>query len=287
LKPNGKVDYSRDSRDAETLLTCLNNGKRRVNADKVFRFRTYGDVLRAMLSSDYAPVDNSWYIETLSELLPNGRVSHWRGNADTIWGNILIPDSIRQEDDSDYGGMVSIGNCEIGIRVVEQYPSLFRAICMNGCIWDQTSGYHLRRVHRGRSLNLDSLRVEMKDNINKQIPLVDSVIINFLRLRERKIEAPLKQVFVLMAEDWKLQKSELPGIVNAFVDFESDNKSAFGMVNAITRFGQTLEPARWFEFDNIGGAISKMDEKKWNNFNERAKMVEKEKIEKWSEAAAV
>ena len=71
------------------------------------------------MTDKYTPVDNRWYLEALKEFLPDARYSHWKGDEDTIFGNLLLPDSIMdygQDDDTDYGGMVSISNCEIGKR---------------------------------------------------------------------------------------------------------------------------------------------------------------------------
>ncbi len=52
--------------------------------------------------------------------------------------------------------MVSVSNCEIGKRALGSLPSLFRAICMNGCIWGQAYGEKIKVVHRGE-IDLDQL----------------------------------------------------------------------------------------------------------------------------------
>jgi hypothetical protein len=94
----------------------------RTNQDKSFLFRTWngnGNVpnsIRAILSERYAIINNLWYIEIINKAIPNALYSHWRGDADNMYGNILIPDTIRQESDSELGGMLSIGNSEIGMR---------------------------------------------------------------------------------------------------------------------------------------------------------------------------
>lgn len=153
----GKLLYKRDRQDAETLVAVLQNGLRRLNPNKKLLWRTRKDgTLRAVLTSIYAIIDNRWFLETLKELIPNGRLSHWRGDADTIWTNILIPDSIRQEKDSEYGGMLSGGNSEIGERNMVTLPSIFRSICMNGCIWGQTKGEMFRVVHRRKKIDYDT-----------------------------------------------------------------------------------------------------------------------------------
>ena len=95
---------------------------------------------------------------------------------------MLIPDTIREESDSDYGGMLSIGNSEIGERRISSMPSIFRAICMNGCIWDQTAGKGINQVHRGK-IDLDQLFLVIKENLEVQIPLLPQGIERLLGTR--------------------------------------------------------------------------------------------------------
>jgi hypothetical protein len=69
VSPNGKVKFERDARDMETLIAVFQNGLRRNEEDKKYRFRTYTDgTLRAVLSEQYAIINNVWYLETLAEL---------------------------------------------------------------------------------------------------------------------------------------------------------------------------------------------------------------------------
>ena len=180
----GQEDY--DQQDADVMSYLSNNALRRLDQDKVFRLRTYTDgTCRAFVTDKYAPIDNRWYLETLQEFMPEGRLSHWKGDEDTIYGNILLPDTIidYSDDDSDYGGMISIGNCEIGKRRISQTPSLFRSICLNGCIWGQVKGKQIRRRHIG-DIDLGALKVEIGENIEYQLPLLPNAITKFLEMRE-------------------------------------------------------------------------------------------------------
>ena len=103
-----------DDQDSDVMAYLANNSLRRLDQDKKYRLRTYTDgTCRAFVTDKYAPIDNRWYLETLQEFMPEGRLSHWKGDEDTIYGNILLPDTILDygtDDDSDYGGMISIGN---------------------------------------------------------------------------------------------------------------------------------------------------------------------------------
>ncbi len=279
LKQNKEVKYVRDEKDLELIVLALRNGLRRIEDDKDMLFRTYKDgTLRAVLSDRYAIIDNRWYLQTLKELISGGRVSHWNGNADTIYGNILIPDTIRKEHDSDYGGMLSIGNCEIGLRRLFQYPSVFRAICMNGCIWDQTKGENVTKVHRGE-IDFAMLRLTILDNLNKQIPLLQTGVDRFLALRSRAIPAELRlsKLFAVVAKENQFTQEQLLATGDAFNKFESGDRNAFGLINAITRAGQKFDAETWFAFDSLAGSLMNMDDNKWSYLMTRANEFDDEK----------
>lgn len=282
LKANKSIKFGRDEKDLELVVLALRNGLRRVSEDKEMLFRTYKDgTLRAVLSDRYAIIDNRWYLETLKELLPGGRVSHWKGNADTIYGNVLIPDTIRTESDSDYGGMLSIGNCEIGLRRIFQYPSVFRAICMNGCIWDQKKGSVFTKIHRGE-IDLAELRLSILDNVNKQIPLLQSGVDRFLALRSRSIAAEnkLSKVFALIADENGFSKEQLNMTAELWFQEEKENRNAFGVINAITRAGQKYDADTWFAFDMIAGDLMNLDDNQWQGLLVRAENMDDKKVEK-------
>lgn len=262
-----------DSSDADTMATVGNNALRRIDGDKTFRLRTYTDgTCRAFVTDKYAPVDNRWYLETLAEFVPGGRFSHWRGDEDTIYGNILIPDTIMDygADDSDYGGMISVGNCEIGTRRISQTPSLFRAICMNGCIWGQTAGEKIRRVHRG-NIDLDSLKLEIAKNIQHQIPLLAPGIKTFLATRAMDTgKASIKGIVAAVSSDYKLTKREATEFLDQYITMESGERNLFGIINGLTRAGQKFDNKTWVRFDEIAGSLLETSADRWNTILRRA-----------------
>lgn len=262
-----------DAADANTMAIVGNNALRRIDADKEFRLRTYTDgTCRAFVTDKYAPIDNRWYLETLAEFIPGGRFSHWRGDEDTIYGNVLIPDTIMDygSDDSDYGGMISVGNCEIGTRRISQMPSLFRAICMNGCIWGQTAGEKIRRVHRG-NIDLDTLRLEIAKNIQYQIPLLAPGIKQFLATRAMETgKASVKGIVASISSDYKLSKREATMFLDQYGEFEAGNRNLFGIINGLTRAGQKFDNGTWVKFDEIAGSLMETSADRWATILRRA-----------------
>lgn len=262
-----------DLADANTMALVGNNALRRIDPDKEFRLRTYTDgTCRAFVTDKYAPVDNRWYLEVLSEFIPGGRFSHWRGDEDTIYGNVLIPDTIMDygSDDSDYGGMISVGNCEIGTRRISQMPSLFRAICMNGCIWGQTAGEKIRRVHRG-NIDLDTLKLEIAKNIQFQIPLLAPGIKKFLATRAMETgKASVKGIVASISSDYKLSKREATMFLDQYGEFEAGNRNLFGIINGLTRAGQKFDNTTWVKFDEIAGSLMETSADRWATILRRA-----------------
>jgi hypothetical protein len=283
-KQNGVEKFERDHQDTETMVDVTANAMRRIDSDKIFRWRTYTDgTMRAWLTEKYAPVDNMWYLDELRKILPAGRLSHWRGDADTIFGNVLLPDTIidyGQDDDSDYGGMLSIGNCEIGKRRISQMPSLFRSICMNGCIWGQVSGKKINRVHRGEIV-LDELRMQIRENIEAQLPLLPQGIERLLGIRAMGSDGVrMKNIIATVCKDNRLSKKESTAVLSQWVGYERNDRSLFGVVNAVTRAGQTFSNDAWVKFDELGGELLDMNESRWTSLTKRADSFDEKDFEK-------
>lgn len=283
-----KVVWNRDSRDAEVLKEIVRIHlfeADRFDQSKERLFRTWTDgTLRAFLSDQYAIVNNLWVMEVLQKLIPGGMLSHWRGDADAIYGNVLIPDTIRADSDSDYGGMLSVGNSEIGTRRVYTLPSVFRAICMNGCIWDQETGKAVNKKHRGE-LDLIALEAMIKENLEAQIPLLSDGIQRVLGLKAYGVgDMPLRNAFAQLAKDYPLGKSNVLGIIKAFGEetaiLGKEARTAFGLMAAVTRYGQKLDNDEWFAYDKIGGELSMMTADHWDGFKNRAKALRDKDVEK-------
>lgn len=299
---NGSVEnfgfnYSHNEQAADVLLALLKYGHERMKVkgkDSRFLFRTYNDgTLRAVLTSDYAIIDNAWYLNTINDIFKGmgqfePRLSHWKGDADTIYGNILLPDTVREDKDSDYGGMVSISNCEIGIRVMGNRPSIFRAICMNGCIWDETRGCEIRQVHRGR-INLVELKRKIFDNINKQIPLIKSGVDKFLATKDLNFDPKVirrGQVFTEVGLTFKVTPKIMRETVVQFKHYEGGNDNLFGVINSLTRAGQVkTSPKEWYDTDVVAGQLMSMNQNKWDQILNRAKERTPEEINEYLQLA--
>lgn len=274
LKQTLAPEFEADETDMQQLVDMLNYRKQRhhqtnKNEPRQLLFRTYGNTLRAVVTDQYATIDNRWFLETLRDLIPGGRLSHQRGDADTIYCNILLPDNVRQEEDSQYGGMFSVKNSEIRLSSIDTRPSLFRAICMNGCIWGEEKGVSYRQVHKGK-IDLKNLAKEIGENLDGQIKLLPSIMDNFLKLREHEFkDVPMKSVFAQVALDAKMNREQITGMLEQWIEKEKQ-ATAFGVVNAITRMSQTQTPAIGNAFDIYAGSLMSAN---WETIIAKAKAL--------------
>jgi hypothetical protein len=185
-----------------------------------------------------------------------------------------------QDDDTDYGGMVSVGNCEIGKRRITQTPSLFRAICMNGCIWGQTKGKDISKVHRGK-IDLDSLKVRIAENIEYQLSILPDGIRKFLDTRSESLnDANVKGVIAAVATDYKLTKRQATESLEQYLAHETHEQNMFGVINAITRAGQVFDNESWVRLDEVGGMLMDTSASRWTNILARAKTYTDKDFEK-------
>jgi len=281
---NGKVKYNRDSRDLGIIRSAFGLGMQRLKQDKEFLFRTYTDgTLRAMLSNLYKTIDNRWLIDILREVAPDGRVSHHdKSDCDTVSFNVLYPDSIIQDnEDGEFGVLSYMGNSEIGDGRLESYPSVFRAICMNGCIWDRVDGSVISVVHRGKTVDLEALKAKIVTNIADQVPLRQEILDKFVALRKIELETTVENVVAQVAIDNILAPNHAKEILKQFNENESGYPNMFGIVNAVTRAGQLFDRNTWNKFDRIGGHYLAMSESGLNSFLGRAKNIDEKKMKKY------
>lgn len=279
-----------DWEDSDVAVRIAKNSMRRADQDKKYRLRTYKDgTLRAFVTDKYTPIDNRWYMETLNDILPGSVYSHWRGNDDTIYGNVLLPDSIMdygQDDDSDYGGMLSIGNCEIGRRRISQRPSVFRSICMNGCIWDKVQGEMINQRHMGK-IDLVELKKRITDNVEKQLKLVPLAVRKFLSVRDLKVEGSMKATLAAICIKNRFERRESQEILQQFVTHEKEHRNLFGIINAITRAGQVFDEESWVKFDEIGGKMVGYTPDEWGSLSKYANTLPVKEVDEVFSAAAV
>ena len=290
LKANGDVISERDATDLGLLVQLFKNGIRdgRTDPNKLFKFRTYGDgTLRAMLTDQYAIVDNVWYLEHLTKVFADYTdepyFDHWATDGDTIHGNLRIPGIEVKRSDSEFGGMLFIGNCEIGTARISIAPAVWRQICTNGMMgW--APGLKWSKVHRGE-IDLGGLAANITAQIAKQIPMITSGMEAMDAAHEHTPVDGVKisQIIAQVADQFKLTtgpNGQARATVAEFTNHEASFRSLYGVVNAITRMAQDQEPAERLRLEEVSGELLRLDATRWNRLNVLAGSMEETKYNK-------
>ncbi len=234
-------------------------------------------------------VRNLWYLQVVNRALPGSRLSHWRRDDNTVLGNVLIPDTIRAEWDSEYGAMISLSNCEIGKRRLSQTPSLFRAICMNGCIWGQAKGQTFTLNRRG-FVDLAEVEKSLIDNIRAQIPLALEGLKQLLNTRTFQTKTSMKALLAQVCQEQRIPKAQASSVLQAWWVERRETpdlaRTLFAVVNSITRAGQTQDNRNWLKFDALGGQLATMSADDWSRLTSRAARLKSTEVDaayaRWS-----
>jgi hypothetical protein len=299
-RDGGKIEFHPERVDYEMMAEFLNRrieivrNSRAGGKEWLFRLNDRDHTVRVMMTSEYVCIDNRWYLEILRDLIPDGLISHWRGDEDNLYTNVLIPDTIREDSDSDYGGMIGAGNSEIGFRALSCVPSLFRAICMNGCIWDQEKGDNIKQVHRGESIkdNLAQLRTEIVKCINDQIPLIGQGIDVLLGTKAMRWDgASIKPLVMRTAKEFSLTKPPAGKVLESYRtevnECPANINTLFGLVNGVTRAAQSYDdPVTWERMNEVGGRLARMDGDDWDSLRKAAHRLKANEVDSFFAVSA-
>lgn len=270
-----------------------------------FRVRTRHDddgntVARAIVSERYGVIDNLEAMEMIIDALPSkdaikdALASHLHNDGDDMFGNLLLPDHIKSEPDSDYGVGIAFRNSEVRNSTFKVSPFLFRAICLNGMIWGrQNSDIRVNQRHMG---NID--KQELREEVRRAIIVALSQGNDLLTLLGHSKQVEVKnpeQVIAQLARDNKMtiaqgklwHKGYLDSLAEAN-GFHHD-KTAFGIVNGLTRSAQEYTGSTREQMETVASAILspaidadlQAISKRWGLISERAKSLDDDTVHQY------
>jgi hypothetical protein len=281
--PSGTAQAFLGDGDDEGKLLFARSVNRGLNLyhegrENKFKLRLRGETIRAFVSESFAAIDNLWGMELLAGILPGARVSHFRYDGDSMSGLMLIPDTIRTEKDSDYGGGIHFKNSEIGKARLVTRPSVFRAICMNGCIWgEMTTEALVQKRHRG-TVDLKDIADAVYASIQKTIPVTSKCIDQMLATHEIDLEDKITCIKIMARVGKGISQDARRQWVGGWIE-EGQETSAFGVVQGLTRAGRDRKSAdEAMHLELTAGDLVSWNERKWNQEAEYAgeAMSEKE-----------
>ncbi len=205
--------------------------------------------VRAIVSERYGVIDNQEVMQILSNSLPydidKALASHISHDGDDMFGNLLLPDSMKSEPDSDYGVGISFKNSEIRNAAFSIEPFIFRAICLNGMIWGRSnSEIKVHQRHMG-NIDLKELEEEVQRAIAVALSLGNDMLSLLKTSKGVKVENPIKTIIQLSKDSQDNMtieqcKAWQKGYLESQLEPQGDihTNSAFGIVNGLTRASQ-------------------------------------------------
>jgi hypothetical protein len=248
------------------------------------------DVIRAIVSERYGVIDNNEAMEMVANALPSlndALASHLFNDGDDIYGNILLPDYMKSEPDSDYGVGIAFKNSEIRNSTFKISPFLFRAICLNGMIWGRmNSEINVNQRHMGK-IDLGDLQLQVTQAIKVALTQGNDMLTLLGYAKQVKVKNPVA-VIAQLARDEKMtiEQGKLwhKGYLDSLHERHGDvhEKSAFGIINGLTRSAQDYTGATREEMETLASKIlapsidSSLEEisKRWGLIDARANQME-------------
>ena len=275
-----------------------NKGKEKRSFNVRIRHDDEGnDVIRAIVSERYGVIDNHEAMEMVANALPSlndALASHLSNDGDDIFGNILLPDYMKSEPDSDYGVGIAFKNSEIRNSTFKISPFLFRAICLNGMIWGRmNSEINVNQRHMGK-IDLGDLQMQVTQAVKVALTQGNDMLTLLGYAKQVKVTNPVA-VIAQLARDEKMtiEQGKLwhKGYLDSLHERHGDvhEKSAFGIINGLTRSAQDYTGSTREEMETLASKIlapaidSSLQEisKRWGIITERAKQMEQKTINQY------
>jgi hypothetical protein len=280
--------YDRMRTEAPALLAANVNRWFAENEDKRM-IRTLDGKVRAVLSDKYRPLDNEQLLETILPVLGNQQMEIVSSEVTEkkLYLKVLTPKVTYEivKGDVVQAGLV-ISNSEIGNGSLSIEPLLFRLVCTNGLIANDSK---MRKYHVGRGNDAfsqgaieyfrDETRIaddrafwfKVRDLVGGAINQINfsKLAESFFATKEDKITADPVQVVEVFSKQNALNQSEKNGVLAHLLSGGELNR--FGLMNAVTRYSQDVESYdRATAFEKLGGAVLELPRSDWQSLNEQA-----------------
>ena len=278
--------------------TWANDGK----DSREFRIRVRkddeGDNVRAVVSGRYGVIDNHEAMEMIANALPSmtdALASHISNDGDDIFGNVLLPDYMKSEPDSDYGVGIAFRNSEIKNSTFKVSPFLFRAICLNGMIWGkEDSKNQINQKHLG-NINRAELQEQVTHAVMVALTQGNDLLTLLGHSKQVKVERPLQVIAQLsINEGLTIEQGRAwhKGYLESLNEVSGDlhERSAFGVINGLTRSAQEYKGAMRENMETIASKILSPSidadlqaiSKRWGRLSDNANQLKENIVQKYS-----
>lgn len=245
--------------------------------------RTLDGNVRAFLSQRYRRIDNAMIADTvlpIIEQMDGASVESCEITDRKMYLKVVNPRltaEIRKGDIVQAG--IVISNSEVGLGSVNVSPLIYRLVCSNGMIAQDS---RVRKYHVGRMNEADydmgifrddtveaddrAFLMKVRDAVMAAVEeaVFSRVVSQMREATEARIDngSIVPKVIELTAKDYSITQYESEGVLGRLI--ESGDLTLYGVANAITRYAQDVNSYdRSTELENIGYKVMTMPKKKW------------------------
>ncbi len=283
-----KLFQSNSPKAQSTLKDLMDIGFEDLS-DKEFLFRLNDsdNTCRAFMSDRYAVINNDWVLEQVGKYLPAdslNAVAKDMSTEDFLSFQVFIPNTMTQQDDSNYGGMLKITNSEIGTHRLIIEAGVFRLICSNGAI-----GFRgmqaINLVHRGK-VDMSYLSHQIQTSITNNIGAMPKLLQQFTAMKGMVLGsdgASMTPLFASVAQAYKLTALEIEATHTGWGIERNETpqyaKTLFGIANSLTRGSQRLPESSWNKLNEVGGALAEYNDGDWKGLQNKANALTSKDVE--------
>ena len=245
--------------------------------------RTLDGNVRAFLSNRYRRIDNVQVAETVLPIISEmhgAEVKSCELTERKMYLKVVNPrltTEIRKGDVVQAG--IVISNSEVGLGSVNVSPLIYRMVCSNGMIAQDSSvrKYHIGRVNesdydmgifRDDTIAADDVAFlkKVRNAVYAAVEqaVFEQVVSRMREATEARIDngSMVPKVIELTAKDYSITQSESEGVLGHLI--EGGDLSLYGVSNAITRYAQDVKSYdRSTELEMIGYRVLTMPKKRW------------------------
>lgn len=230
----------------------------------LLRFRTIADgrqVLRAVLSDDYACFDNVTAVEMLRDSITergtnDALLSYAWSDGDRVSLGLLLPDHLKMDAGSEWGVIIYLVNSEVGDGVYEVYGGLFQTDTGTGWRWvERRSTARVRIIHRGKIDNRQVLQ-DVRKAVEVALTHGQSLAALLGFAREVKVVDPVTAI-AGAGKSVGLSQDQVKGVLEAYVQGKMTGApdTWFSVADSVTKFALTCEGQERVDLETKASSI--------------------------------
>lgn len=250
------------------------------NAGRDRMVRTMGGQARALLSDRFLRADNDGLVETVMPWIEDHgfKVESANISEDYIFIKALSP---RLKAEITPGDVVQAGivisNSEVGLGRIRVEPLIFRLVCTNGMVAQDSELDAFTRRHIGAVLDADAAGVaaevsleavwaQVREYLNLSLTAsgFQGTVERLQESHRRRIPGELDEETLLkrLGREFQVTQREQKSIG---LWLGQEDRTAFGLVQAITRQAQDEESYdRATNLERLGGKVLTLSDRQWN-----------------------